>query len=219
LAGILLASGGSATAIPNTTQCREWGYGRYTERDLLAAILLAVESGGGGGGIIFNPAVAYVQTNGDDGTAEIGNPAKPYLTAQAAFDAGARNFQFGVGINDVINYGVTGATNASVTMYVSGQGVGASGSILSVNVTAQNGNVSLTIYSNQSCQLGYASGYTANGASCYVELLSVICGTYDSQAPSGTATGAVKFCEIGSDLSGVLPASAILSRVNGVSYL
>lgn len=50
LAGILLASGGSATEIPNTTQCREWGYGRYTERDLLAAILLAIESGGGGGG-------------------------------------------------------------------------------------------------------------------------------------------------------------------------
>jgi hypothetical protein len=45
LAGILLASGGSATEIPNTTQCREWGYGRYTERDLLAAILLATGTG------------------------------------------------------------------------------------------------------------------------------------------------------------------------------
>ena len=46
LAGILLASGGDPANIPNTTQCREWGYGRYTERDLLAAILLA--TGGGG---------------------------------------------------------------------------------------------------------------------------------------------------------------------------
>jgi hypothetical protein len=171
-----------------------------------------------GGGAILNPGVAYVQTNGDDSTAQIGNPAKPYLTAQAAFDAGARNFQFGVGINDAIYYSATGANNATVVMYIAGQGVGASGSILSVYVTAVNGNVSLTIYSNQSCQINTASGSTANGASCYVELLSVICGTYNSQAPSGTATGAVKFCEIGTDSSGLLAASAIMSRVGGVSY-
>jgi len=65
LAGILLASGGSATAIPNTTQCREWGYGRYTERDLLAAILLAVESGGGGGGPFLPLAGGTMDTNAD----------------------------------------------------------------------------------------------------------------------------------------------------------
>jgi hypothetical protein len=38
-----------------------------------------------GGSSISNPYIAYVRTNGDDGTAEIGNPAKPYLTAQAAW--------------------------------------------------------------------------------------------------------------------------------------
>jgi hypothetical protein len=65
LAGILLASGGSATAIPNTTQCREWGFGRYTERDLLAAILLAVESGGGGGGPFLPLAGGTMDTNAD----------------------------------------------------------------------------------------------------------------------------------------------------------
>jgi hypothetical protein len=52
LAGILLASGGDPANIPNTTQCREWGYGRYTERDLLAAILLATGSGGAEWGLI-----------------------------------------------------------------------------------------------------------------------------------------------------------------------
>ena len=191
------------------------------DTELLKQIFVAAGNATGGSmtsGII-TPNVAFVRTNGNDATGEIGNPAKPYLTAQAAFDAGGRNFQFGVGVDDTINYDVTGATNATVVMYVAGQGPGASGSKLTVSVTAQDGDVSLTIYSNQSCQLNSATGYTDNGASCYVELLSVICGTYDSQAPNGTATGIVKFCEIGTDSSGLLAASAKLSRVNGTSYL
>jgi hypothetical protein len=191
------------------------------DTELLKQIFVAAGNATGGSmssGII-TPNVAYVRTNGDDATGVIGNPAKPYLTAQAAFDAGGRNFQLGVGVDDTINYDVTGADDATVVMYVAGQGPGASGSRLSVSVTAEDGNVSLTLYSNQSCQLNSASGSTANGASCYVELLSVICGTYNSQAPNGTATGIVKFCEIGTDSSGLLAASARLSRVNGVSYL
>lgn len=43
--------------------------------------------GGGGGASIVTPSIAYVETTGDDATAEIGNPAKPFETAQAAYDA------------------------------------------------------------------------------------------------------------------------------------
>ena len=41
-----------------------------------------------GGGAISNPQMVFVEADGNDGTAEIGNPAKPYLTLQAAYDAG-----------------------------------------------------------------------------------------------------------------------------------
>lgn len=40
-----------------------------------------VARGGGGGD---NPNVAYLRSDGNDSTAQVGNPAKPYLTAQAA---------------------------------------------------------------------------------------------------------------------------------------
>ena len=55
--------------------------------------------GGGGAGIVTK--VCYVQTTGDDDSAEVGNPAKPFATAQAAFNAGvslgAFSMRFGVG--------------------------------------------------------------------------------------------------------------------------
>ena len=50
LAGILLASGGTAASIPNTAACAEWGWGKYTVRDMLAAILQAVQNGNGNHG-------------------------------------------------------------------------------------------------------------------------------------------------------------------------
>ena len=43
--------------------------------------------GSGGGASISNPGVAYVQTNGNPSTAELGNPAKPFLTIAAALAA------------------------------------------------------------------------------------------------------------------------------------
>lgn len=44
----------------------------------------ATPSGGGGGWSISTPKVAYVETDGDNATAVIGDPAKPFSTAQAA---------------------------------------------------------------------------------------------------------------------------------------
>lgn len=62
LAGILLANGGDPANIPNTQQCREWGYGKYTVRDLLAAILL---QGGGGGGVAWGDITGTVSDQTD----------------------------------------------------------------------------------------------------------------------------------------------------------
>ena len=41
----------------------------------------------GGGAAISTPHVAYVESTGNDSTAAIGDPSKPYLTAQAAYNA------------------------------------------------------------------------------------------------------------------------------------
>lgn len=41
----------------------------------------------GGASNMVTPKICYLQTNGNDSTGEIGNPSKPFLTAQAAFNA------------------------------------------------------------------------------------------------------------------------------------
>lgn len=41
-----------------------------------------------GGSSISTPQVYYVETTGNDGTGAVGDPSKPYLTAQAAYNAG-----------------------------------------------------------------------------------------------------------------------------------
>lgn len=51
------------------------------------AILAAIMASGGGGGDVLNPGVAYIQTNGNDSTAQLGNPAKPFLTGTAAWQS------------------------------------------------------------------------------------------------------------------------------------
>ena len=45
------------------------------------------DNSGGGGSAISNPNVAYARSDGNNTTAEIGNPAKPFATAQAAANA------------------------------------------------------------------------------------------------------------------------------------
>jgi hypothetical protein len=60
---------------------------------LRTAQAIAALSGGGGGDSIQMTGVAFIDPSiGNDDTAEVGNPAKPYATAQAAFDANARIF-------------------------------------------------------------------------------------------------------------------------------
>jgi hypothetical protein len=172
LAGILLASGGDPANIPNTTQCREWGYGRYTERDLLAAILLAIESGG----VITNPGVAYVRTDGNDGTAQIGNPAKPYLTATAAF-AALKALLNSTSLQHAINLGVgdfeldmtTAEVAAGYQIFVVGEGgsvdtTGMNGSTLTINVDgAEDQSVPVLLITRSNLSVKFITNIVANG--------------------------------------------------------
>jgi hypothetical protein len=63
---------------------------------------------GGGGGAISNPGVAYIQSNGDDATGEIGNPSKPFAGTQAAVDQGARTLCIGRGAFSGFSYDALG---------------------------------------------------------------------------------------------------------------
>jgi len=86
---IAAASTNYASAIANATQVEaeagtESGLRSFSPLRVAQAIAAL---GGGGGASISTPHVAYVQTSGNDSTAAIGDPSKPYLTAQAAYNA------------------------------------------------------------------------------------------------------------------------------------
>lgn len=169
-----------------------------------------------GGSFISNPGVAYVQINGDDSTGQIGNPAKPYLTAQAAFDNGAVNFHIGAGITTTINIVATGSDDLTAHLFITGTGL--TTSVVSVVATAEDGNVDLRVRSNFTCQFNAVEGTSNNGGSCYTEILAAFVTFFNSQCPSGTASGKAAFCEVSFDLSGLLPSSAYMTRIGATSY-
>ncbi len=75
--------------------------------------------GGGGGGNISDPNVAYITSDGSDAHGVIGNPHKPFLTGTAAFNDGARSFDFGVG-----NFSITTDPSTNTSIFIRGKGYG-----------------------------------------------------------------------------------------------
>lgn len=63
--------------------------------------LITAASSGSSGGTIATPRVYYVETTGNDGTGGVGNPALPYATGTAAYNAGVT-----AGFNFTIKFGV-----------------------------------------------------------------------------------------------------------------
>jgi hypothetical protein len=68
---------------------------------------------------ISTPGIAHVHSGGNDTTGAIGDPSLPYLTAQAAWDDGARVFNLGSG-----SYTVTHISSPSDSMDVFVRGAG-----------------------------------------------------------------------------------------------
>jgi len=81
----------------------------------------AAHSFGGGGAAITGTGIAYVRSGGNDTTGTIGNPSLPYLTAQAAWNAGARVFELGAGSFSVTHYSNV-ATTAEEKVFFRGVG-------------------------------------------------------------------------------------------------
>ena len=93
---------------------------------------------GGGGSSITGTGFAYVRTapnGGNDTTGTIGDPSKPYATAQAAWDDGATRFDFGVGSFSID--ATFGSGGYSAPIYV--QGAGISGCTLTLTWRGEDG--------------------------------------------------------------------------------
>lgn len=73
--------------------------------------------GGGGGSAISIAKTAWIETaanGGNDATAEIGNPAKPFATMQAAYDHADAPRTFYVGAGTHAGISTTGAVNINI---------------------------------------------------------------------------------------------------------
>ena len=91
----------------------------------------------GGGSSITGTGFAYVRTGGNNATAVIGDPSKPYSTGQAAWNANATRFDFGVGSFSIdAAFGSGGYSDA---IYVQGVGLA---SELNLTWRGENGSES-----------------------------------------------------------------------------
>lgn len=78
----------------------------------------------GGGSSITGTGIAYVRTSGNGGndtTGTIGDPSKPYATAQEAWNDGARVFELGAGSYTITHYSDVGTT-AEEKVFIRGLG-------------------------------------------------------------------------------------------------
>jgi hypothetical protein len=103
---IVIPNGRSLTAPTATT-------GTNTTQVATTAFVQAALAASGGA--ITNPSIAYVQSNGNDSTGTISRPDKPYQTFQAAYNAEANVFVFGVGT-------FAGLTASGLDIMLIGQG-------------------------------------------------------------------------------------------------
>jgi hypothetical protein len=117
--------------------------------------------GGGGGSAITVTRTAFVDASGNDGTAIMGDPGHPYLTAQAAYAALIATYpstpsllKLGVGTGWSIALGSLGAWNSNVE--VSGAGYPNT----ALGITTDGGAIALT--SDQSVLLSVTTDSTAS---------------------------------------------------------
>ena len=189
---------------------------------------------------ITGTGFAYVRTTGNNATAVIGDPSKPYSSVTEAYNAGARSFDLGPGQFGLSQSFAPGGQTTSI--YV--RGVGVSGSNISVFVLSwfgangyyNNGSdyangvtpPPLILSSDKSVDLrvtlgggdspplaGYSAGNVPNYEfrNCYITLLTLTPGSGVSGGTAGNQAGDGKI-EFTTIVSGT-PVATALKR-NGV---
>jgi hypothetical protein len=197
--------------------------------DLIPVLDVSADAGSKGSNItaaelskfvaISNPGVAYVQTNGNDSTGEIGNPAKPYLTAQAAFDDGARSFKLGNGVTSSLTHTVEGDT---LTLDLFVRGMGAAQSVINLTLQSVDAGFSVTLRSDKTVNFntvilsrGSTDSGTFNAENCYITSIS----SENTMEGGGGPTfleGRIAFSEVVNDtFGGDALAIAYMSMIEG----
>lgn len=169
---------------------------------------------------VYNPGVAYIQTNGNNGTAELGNPAKPYLTAQVAFDAGAVSFHLGVGVTTSITHTFSTVTPVGRFDYlkITGEGSNTSQITLNFNVSGPQGATRLLdLCSDHSATIVSLNSVLSAGTNIQVDGRGLTITTYN--LPSGN-WGNLFFCKIqNDDIHLNARRSANYCHIAGVNWL
>jgi hypothetical protein len=171
---------------------------------------------GGGGSSITGTGIAYVRSGGDDTTGTIGNPSLPYLTAQAAWDDGARNLELGGGSYTVTHYSTSDGTGQETVRV---RGIGKDSTSLTINwsgtpateespagkmpvkpILLSDQSVSLTInLSGGDAHSGDNNGGAAPSFEfwhCYITSFSTVGGNGSGSGSSGSTSGGMtRWCE------------------------
>ena len=128
----------------------------------------------GAASVVSTPRIAYLATNGNDGTAAIGNPANPYLTAQAAYNAAVTTngpVVILVGVGTFGNINVQGSYNSLISFI----GYSATSSFLG-NINCNGPNGSDAIYTDNgdgTASLTHASTAGQSASSLTLTLTNV----------------------------------------------
>jgi hypothetical protein len=166
---------------------------------------------------IATPGIAYVNAGGNDAEGAIGNPGLPYLTAQAAWDDGARNLELGGGSYTVTHYSTSDGTGQETVRV---RGIGKDSTSLTINwsgtpateespagkmpvkpILLSDQSVSLTInLSGGDAHSGDNNGGAAPSFEfwhCFITSFSTVGGNGSGSGSSGgTSGGMTRWCEV-----------------------
>jgi len=172
---------------------------------------------------ISTPGIAYVNAGGNDAEGAIGNPGLPYLTAQAAWDDGARNLELGGGSYTVTHYSTSDGTGQETVRV---RGIGKDSTSLTINWSGTPATeespagkmpVKPILLSDQSVSLtinlsgGDAHSGDNNGGAapifefwhCFITSFSTVGGNGSGSGSSGgTSGGMTRWCEVQSGFGG-----------------
>jgi hypothetical protein len=177
----------------------------------------------GGGSSITGTGIAYVRSGGT-GTGTIGNPSLPFPTAQAAWDAGARNLELGSGSHTVTHYSTAPEGGSYETVRI--VGIGRDSSSLTIDWSGtpateespagkmpyhmrliSDHSVALTVnLSGSNAHSGDNNGGSApefDFQHCYIAAFSTSGGSGSGSGTSGGVSGGTtKWCEVQSGFGG-----------------
>ncbi len=144
------------------------------------------------GGTIATPRVYYVESTGNDGTGAVGNPALPYATGTAAYNAGVTAavpfvIKFGVGVFTI-------AITADITDFYFRQAIGVGSGLTILTISGSPADA-------ETGQAGYATTFN-------IELLDLTI-----NCPGGNATGIANETGGGGSLHAITGSNCRISAI------